>query len=274
MCRMFAVLSVKPSNWRKYLLDDPCSIYVQSNIDSDRLQRDGWGIGFYNGDAPKVVKSDRPVYEEPEKFASAAEDATSKAVIAHIRRASNPKKLPREKLISIENSQPFCYGKYIFAHNGMIALPDEVAASLGEWKMRLRGVNDSEVYFWYLLKEMENGASLPDALKSFGALLWDLWREIGGKADQDRPYVGLNALFSDGDRLYAYCRYEKMDESKVSLCMRDQPVFQMSYLFDSKRLIVSSEKTNREEDWRTIRSGQLLTGEISGDVIELSVRHI
>lgn len=157
MCRLFGTLSVKASNARKHLLEDPCSVYVQSKVDPSRLQSDGWGIGFYIDGVPKVIRSEKPVYTEYEKFASAVQIASSRAVLAHVRRASNPRGLPREQLISIENSQPFSYKKYIFVHNGTISIPDEVAKRLGEWKGRLRGLNDSEVYFWYVVKEMTNG---------------------------------------------------------------------------------------------------------------------
>ncbi len=274
MCRLFGLLSVKASNAQKYLLGDPCSIYVQSNVDQNQLQSDGWGIGFYIDNVPNVIKNEKPVYEEYEKFASAVQVATSRIVLAHIRRASNPRGLPREKLISIENSQPFSYDRYIFAHNGRINMPDEVARCLGEWKGRLRSLNDSEAYFWYVVKEMTNGASFQEAIEEFEELLSVLWQKSREKYNHDRPYVGLNVLFSDGERLYGYCKYDREDESKVSLCLKDQPVFQMSYLVDSAFLVISSEKTNSEEKWQVLKSGQLLTGQISGDNIKISLQEI
>lgn len=203
MCRLFGMLSVKPCSAQKYLLEDPCSIYVQSRVDPSRPQGDGWRIGFYVNDAVQVIRSEKPVYMEYERFVSAVQIASSRVVLAHIRRASNPRGLPREQLISIENSQPFSYERYVFAHNGVISIPDEVAQCLGEWKARLRGLNDSEVYFWYIVKEMGNGAGFAEAIESFVQVLSDLWQRCRGRHDHDRPYVGLNALFSDGERLYA-----------------------------------------------------------------------
>jgi len=268
------MLSVKASNARKYLLEDPCSIYAQSKVDPSRLQSDGWGIGFYIDGVPKVVRSEKPVYMEHEKFASAVQIASSRVVLAHIRRASNPRGLPRERLISIENSQPFSYKKYIFVHNGAINMPDEVAKCLGEWKGRLRGLNDSEVYFWYVVKEMTNGASFLEAIERFEKVLSVLWQRRREEYNYDRPYIGLNVLFSDGERLYAYCKYDSEDESKLSLCFKDQPIFQISYLVDSARLVVTSEKTSHEDKWQALKSGQLLTGQIFRDNIKISLQEV
>jgi len=274
MCRLFGLLSVNDSNARKYLLEDPCSIYAQSKAVPSRLQSDGWGIGFYVDDAPNVIRSEKPVYTECEKFTSAVQTANSKVVLAHIRRASNPRGLPREKLISIENSQPFSDGRYMFVHNGIITIPDEVAECLGEWKGRLKGINDSEVYFWYIVKEIANGASFPEAIQKFKISLSVLWQSRNAKCKYDRPYIGLNTLFSDGERLYAYCKYDKKDESEASLCLKDQPAFQMSYLVDPKFLIVASEKTGQEDRWQVLRSGELLTGKIIGDSIRINLQEV
>jgi len=275
MCRLFGMLSVDASFAHKYLLEDPCSLYVQSKVDPKRLQGDGWGLGFYINGIANLIKSDKPVYMEYEKFASAIRNANSTTILAHIRRASNPRHLPREKIISIENSQPFKHENYIFAHNGTINIPDEVAEHLGEWKKKLRSLNDSEVYFWYLAKETTNGASFPEAIKSFYEMLSQLWEKNSGKyPDKSRPFVGLNVIFSDGKNLYAYCKYDKDDESAKSLCTRDKPAFQMSYLINSTSLVVASEETNLKDRWQTFKSGQLLTAEVAEEKISINLIEI
>jgi len=275
MCRLLGMLSLKASIAQKYLLEDPCSLYVQSKVDSERLQGDGWGVGFYIKGIANLIKSDKPVYTEYEKFASSIRIANSPIILAHIRRASNPIHLPTEKIISIENSQPFKYENYIFVHNGIINIPDEVAEHLGEWKKKIGSLNDSEVYFWYLVKEITNGASFPEAIKSFHEILSQLWEKNSGKhPDKSRPFVGLNVIFSDGKNLYAYCKYDKEDETAKSLCSRDQPAFQMSYLIDSTSLIVASEGTNLKERWQHFKNGQLLTAEVAEDKIGMNLIEI
>jgi len=273
MCRLFGMLSVKASNAQKHLLEDPCSLYAQSKRDPRRLQGDGWGIGFYENGCPIVVKSEKPVYIEHENFSSMVRRAKSRIILAHIRRASNPRGLPREKIISKENSQPFTYGKYIFAHNGTITIPDEVAESLEGWKHKIRGLNDSEVYFWFIMKELAEGFDLPVALKNFEETLEDLWMETRERhPDKRRPYVGLNCVISDGENLYAYCRYGENDRDRRSLCFGDQPVFEMSYSLSKEKLVIASEKTNRKEDWKPLRSGELLTGRIVENKIMVEIK--
>jgi len=275
MCRLSGLLSPVASIAFKYLLEDPCSLYIQSNVNPKGLQSDGWGIGFYTDGVSHLIKSEKPVYEEYGRFASAVQQANSNVILAHVRRASNPRRLPREKIISIENSQPFGYGRYLFAHNGTITIPEEVAESLGEWRHMIRGANDSEVYFWHIVKEIARGASFPDALKMFKKTLSDLWLENREKhLDKDRPYIGLNALFSDGERLYAYCKYHKEDEPGESFCLKDQPAFQVSYLTSPERLVVASEKTNTAEDWKLLKSGQLLTAQIKRERVVVDLQEI
>lgn len=275
MCRLFGMLSARVATAQKYLLDDPCSLYVQSNVNPERLQGDGWGVGFYVGRASRLVRSERPVYEEYGRFTSAVGQAKSNVILAHIRRASNPRKLRRDEIISIENSQPFRYRNYLFAHNGTITIPDEVAETLGEWKQNIEGFNDSEVYFWHVMKSMAGGLSFREALEKFETDLADMWQRNRDRyPDTDRPYVGLNALLSDGENLHAYCKYHERDELKGSLCMGDQPAFQMSYLISPTRLVVSSETTNREDNWEPLKSGQLLTGQTKNGKVTLDLEEI
>ena len=277
MCRLFGMLSVEASNARKHLVDAECSLFTQSKVDRQRLQSDGWGIGYYVNGSPLVVKSPNPLYMELDRFISAVEEATSKIIIAHVRRASNPKGLPRERLISLENTQPFTYGSYIFAHNGTITIPDEIKELLDEWQEKVRGVNDSEIYFWYIVKELEKAGKgdLPEVLQAFMETLWDSWERHGHKhPDKKQPYRGLNTLFSDGKKLYAYCKYEKEDETSLSLCLRDQPFFQMSYSINSTSLIVASEKTNRDANWKALGNGKLLTAEIHDKTIRYNIANV
>jgi len=59
--------------------------------------------------------------------------------------------LPREKLIGLENTQPFTYKNLIFAHSGLIKAL-EARKKLGKYDDLIKRVNDSEVYFALLIK--------------------------------------------------------------------------------------------------------------------------
>lgn len=270
------MISVKPSDAVRYLLGDSCSLFAQSKADPLRLQCDGWGLGFYTNGCLRVFRSERPVYEEHYRFKAIVEGVKSNIIVAHIRRASNPRGLPKERLISIENIQPFSYENYLFAHNGTITIPDEMSSLLGEWRLMIRGLNDSEVYFWYIIKEIYEGRSLKEALRNFERDLWRVWHEAREKhPDKNRPYIGLNMVFSDGIHLYAYCKYDEiLDGSARSLCYRDRPAMQMVYLADGDRLVIASERTNDEEDWKTLRSGQLISGRIEDCTVKVGIEDV
>jgi len=274
MCRLFGMISNVPSNAAKYLVDVECSMLVQSRIDPNRLQSDGWGIGYYEHGLPHVVKSERPVHSEAERYRSVALAARSRIVLSHIRAASNPRGLPRERLISPENSQPFRHGRFLFAHNGTVNLPDEVAELLGDYGAMVKGINDSEIYFWFLIKELEAGRNASVALLNFEDALRGLWDECSSlHPEKKRPYVGLNAIFSDGTRLYAYCRYAKEDEGSTSICLRDRPVFQMCYL-PGTPFIVASEALTRNAGWLPIGNGQLLMAEAKDGTVDYVIEDL
>ena len=250
-------------------------VRIHYGIDPERLQGDGWGIGFYVNGHPRLVKSKGSVYMEYEALSSAVRHARSRVILAHIRRASNPRGLPREKLMGEENSQPFSYERYIFAHNGIITIPDELAGTLGSWRGRIRGLNDSEVYFWFLMKELHEGMDLASALRRLEETLEGLWEEARQThQDKKQPYVGLNMILSDGKCLYAYCGHGDYETNSKSLCFGDQPMLEMSYVLGEDRLVVASEKTNREEDWKPINDGELLISKISNGEIVIEVEEI
>lgn len=272
MCRLFGMLSTKPRSAFNYLVSDPCSLLSQSISDPSRLQGDGWGIGFYTNGSLRIIKSARPIYEESERFRGLAESIESNIIIAHIRRASNPRGLPREKLIAIENSQPFYYGNYVFVHNGVIMIPDEAAELLGEWRLKIRGLNDSEIYFWYIIKELHEGRGITEALRNFERDLYRVWFKVRDRhPDKTRPYMGLNIIFSDGEKLYAYCKYdEEIDGAIRSLCYGDQPGMRMVYIVSPDNFIVSSEKTNLRENWKLFENGQLIIAHLENNRIALT----
>src|SRR5690348_7784226 len=154
MCRLFAQISPTPASASDFLVRKKLSLLRQSHCNPKGLQKDGWGLGYWNAREGgwTLVKSPGAVFRQKTRFRAAAQAARSSFVLAHVRHASNPKKLPKEKILGLENTQPFAYKNLIFAHNGTLNIPDEVARTLGTYRKRLRGHNDSEVLFWLFVK--------------------------------------------------------------------------------------------------------------------------
>src|SRR5262249_48988266 len=148
----FGQLSENPKSAADYLSDSSRSLLVQSRYRRGNFQKDGWGVAYFQGATARVIRGVKGAFEESRPFRSAAREATSRAVLGHLRAASNPEGLPHRRLIGVHNSQPFADGRILFAHNGTVEIPREVARFLGPYRQRVRGVNDSEIYFWQFRK--------------------------------------------------------------------------------------------------------------------------
>lgn len=245
MCRLFAQLSVRPSNGSDLLVGSECSLYSQSHH-KGREQKDGWGLGYFSGGRARIVKSPRAVFKEGPRFKAAAGKAVSRVVIGHLRAASNPRGLAQDSIMGLANTQPFTDGKWVFAHNGTINIPDEVLKSLGPYRRRVKGLNDSEVYFWLFRKHLDRTGSPAAALRACVEELWSLWRGCRARYPRVRaPYTGVNTLVSDGKTLTALCHYTLRGKRLTALCTPGQPWGVMSRSLRDGRLVVASEPMDR-----------------------------
>lgn len=264
MCRLLAQISTAKASAEPYLSGSACSLLAQSGMDPKRLQPDGWGVASYDERGrPVVAKSPLAAYDEPERFRQASR-AASRIVLAHIRHASNPRGLPRERLLGPENTQPFSHGRFAFAHNGTVELPDRLADRLGPYKERIRGVNDSEVYFYQLVRALETD---PAPERAFEACLEELWSLPG--AEERRPHQGLNVAVSDGERLIAFCHYPPI--GAPGFCS-SREWGRMSFLETGDRLVVASESLG--PDWRPFEDPEVLTAWVSDGRIRTERRPV
>ncbi|MGB9717293.1 MAG: class II glutamine amidotransferase [Thermoproteota archaeon] len=269
MCRLLGAIFVGTGSVEQHLLNTECSLFTQA---FKGRQSDGWGIGFYPGGSnPIVFKSDKPVYEDKDSFEKAAKAAKGRIIIAHVRKASNPRGLAREMLISLENSQPFNHSKYVLAHNGTINIPDEVSRRLGSYARLVKGRNDSEVYFYLLLSLIEKEGDVVTAFRKVEQTLMEIFAEekVSGF---EAPFTSLNTIFSDGSKLYAFTRY--LYNPGSSMCYGDTPVYEMCFKINTDHLIVASEKTVRG-NWVPLKNNNLLVcwtdgGELRYDVVDFN----
>lgn len=266
---MLGLASTYQVNAKKYLVEDECSILVQSSKDNRRLQGDGWGIAWYERGALRVHKSDRPVYEEKEKFIELSSSINSNLILAHVRKASNPLKLPLHMLRGLENVQPFCYENYSFIHNGTVNLVNQLMGQLEEFKKMVKGNNDSEVYFWYMIKRIiKDGIKVEDAFHDLEILLVRIWRSSLNRPDV--PYKGLNAIMSDGKNLYAYCKYDEEVDKIDPICYKKGLYFDMRYLNLGNAVVIASEPTNDNDAWMSIGNGNVLIARVMDGNVELT----
>jgi predicted glutamine amidotransferase len=268
MCRLFGLLGGPVEPAEPWLVTTDRSLLAQSNANPTMRQPDGWGIAWYPSTrTPRVEKGIGGAYAsgERERFVQAARLASGPVVLGHLRHASNPMGLPQERLIALENSQPFVHGSTLFAHNGSIHFPRETRALLGKFEERVQGVNDSEVLFWLLVKHTEE---VGDPLGAYTRTIADLvkvWQEKG--RPEIGPYSGLNVLFTRGpNELWAFCH--SLGEHGGSLCDPNRPYYEMTYLADAKHAVVGSEPfDSKRTDWRTLSNGHYLVANASGGLV-------
>jgi predicted glutamine amidotransferase len=241
MCRLYGQISSTSRNAKDFFADGDRSLLRQSRYRPGDYQKDGWGIGYFNGGRAELVKSAKGAFDEAGRFKSLASRIRSRVVIGHLRAASNPRGLPHGRLIGVRNSQPFTDGKIIFAHNGTVNIPLEIAKFLGPYQRRIRGINDSEVYFWQFLKFFDALGDIPEALQACIREMWILWRDCRARyPGKKAPYTTLNALVSDGHSLHALCHRSAASDHR-SLFNPRQPWTTMSLGRRSDRFIMASE---------------------------------
>ena len=262
MCRLLGLLGSPHQPPYHWLVRSDRSLLSLSNVREEARQGEGWGIAWYAPNRQVALVKGIGCAADPgerEAFTAAAARAEPPLVLGHLRKASNPKRLPREQLLGLANSQPFAYGSTLFAHNGSIPLPDATRALCGPYEAEIRGVNDSEVLFYLLLNHLD---STPDPARAFADTVADLthvWDREGHPGKY--PYAGLNVLLALGPHeLWAFCLYT--GDPKCGLRDETTPYYQMTYAGDSSHVVIASETLDTvRKDWKPLTNGNYLVAQ-------------
>lgn len=264
MCRLFGQLTTSDVPAHTWLLDSDRSLFRQSNASPETAQADGWGVAWYEPDGRiHIEKGIEGAFLSSERaqFEHASRSARGTLVIGHLRHASNPLGLPREKLLALENSQPFHDARQIFAHNGAIPLPTETRPYLGRFASEVRGVNDSEVLFWLLAHHIDRSGNPLEAYARAVEDLVQVWEAKG--RPEGAPYSGLNVLLSRGpDELWAFCHWKR--NAGCGLLDPSRPYYEMTYREEPGQIIVGSEPFDLRPGWQPLRNGQYLAARREG----------
>lgn len=199
MCRLFGSRSRIPGGVAHELLHGSNALQVQSHDHPD-----GWGLGWYEGQTPRVVRSLAPAHGdgEFEKLSSFINAAT---VIAHVRAASVGR-------VAMVNTHPFRRGPWLFAHNGTLPAWEEARGPLEalldpSLRAELNGDTDSERCFYLFLSRLRRRCDLEAAtIGDAAAALSQTVTEVRALVDPlaDVP-SSTTFLLTDG-RLMLACR--------------------------------------------------------------------
>jgi predicted glutamine amidotransferase len=215
MCRVFGCVSAEPVSIRHELLDAENPMIRQSEEHDS-----GWGMAVYeraDGAEPRVARFPAAAHSDGE-FVKAT-DIRGRLFNAHVRRATMGG-------LTLENTHPFCLGSNAFCHNGTVL---DYPRLLGPAVRSPKGDTDSEHLFNLLMCEY-------DPADPVGGL-----RRMVLAAVDRSAFSGLNFLFSDGERLFAY----------------RLGIFDLHWLARPGQLLVASEKVTGER-WHTVQQDVLL----------------
>ncbi|MEM7402706.1 MAG: class II glutamine amidotransferase [Myxococcota bacterium] len=148
MCRLFGFRSVLESSVHQSLISAENALVIQSE-----QHRDGWGLAYYMGGFPHVMKSPQFASQDP-LFRHVSGVVCSHTVLAHVRKAT-------QGACMLSNSHPFQYGPWTMAHNGDIVqflqhrqqFIDRIASNLRPFVL---GQTDSEVLFFLFLTHLQS----------------------------------------------------------------------------------------------------------------------
>src|SRR5205085_7852443 len=115
MCRLLGYCARREVSVASLLTEDGLAGFTALSA----FHSDGWGMGWYNSTGPHITKSARRAGDEPD-YAGLAHSALGDTGLVHLRWATPGLH------VGYENSHPFRYGPYAFAHNGAIHPQDRL----------------------------------------------------------------------------------------------------------------------------------------------------
>ena|SRR5215211_1124113 len=215
MCRVFGCVSAEPVSIRHELLGAKNPMIRQSEEHDS-----GWGMAVYerpDGSDLKLVRFPEAAYSDGSFLR--ATSMRGRIFNVHVRRATMGG-------LALVNTHPFCLGTYSLSHNGTIVRYPRL---LGPGVSRPVGDTDSEHLFNLLMSDYDPAEPV------------DCLRRTVRIAVERSDFSGLNLLFCDGERLFAY----------------RLGIFELHWLARPGQLLVASEKVT-EEPWHSVQQDVLL----------------
>ncbi|MGC8720724.1 MAG: class II glutamine amidotransferase [Thermodesulforhabdaceae bacterium] len=246
MCRLLGVIANKEVDLRFSLYEGPKTLR-----DLSKENEDGWGLGWYRGGSPKVVKEPRQAAESRGYRRTSAE-ARSRIFVAHVRKATKGSR-------TMENCHPFKWNQWLFAHNGSVDVEALFELLNEEHRNAIHGETDSEVYFHWILQNVEQKGDVVHGIR------------VALREARKVRHTGLNFLLTDGEKLYAYREasqsynyyslYSLSRDSRqpgpVSFESKVGALLESKSLNNERAVLVCSEKLTQEE-WLEIPLRHLL----------------
>jgi predicted glutamine amidotransferase len=235
MCRLLGYVACQPVI-AEHVLENT----LEALIELSHLHADGWGLAWYDEQTQvQHAKMPKPAHTSGE-FSSLAASVRTDALIAHVRWAT-----PGFALC-MQNTHPFTYKQFAFAHNGAVA-PNEGLEALIAPHLRehITGTTDSERHFLALLSVFEKVAPV------------EAFRFHINTLRQQLQSTSLNCLLLTPQALYAACDFD----ANSPLALRDPDYFKMYYKATPDAVVVASTGLGQGAGWQNLKNGQMLVVE-------------
>lgn len=249
MCRLFGLYANR-------LVDVGFSFYKSPKESFVRLSYDnssGWGIAWFD-DEWHIYKEPQPLYLSDKAKVLVEKRVRGRIIVSHVRLAS----VGRE---SLENTHPWLYRGWVFAHNGTINRKALLKLLRREYQ-DFEGDTDSETFFHLIVQEIEDLSNPVEGIIS----------AIKKNVSKGVVFSSLNFIASDGKRLYAL-RYATKRLSYYTLYYLDRPreglelrklsketqqLILTKLAHGEKAVVIASEPMSDEPYWKPIPNKHLV----------------
>ena len=266
MCRLYAIRSNEPTKVECTLVHSQNALLLQSRQDlTGREHSDGWGIAYYLDNVP-VVERRASAATSDISFSQAAERVYSKTVIAHVRLATVGDLQP-------ENSHPFTFGRWTFAHNGTVQgfrelRPELIRETRPALNGHRLGETDSEhLFLWLLSRLADSGVDLTSGIghiQSAADVVADGIQQLANRCAVAMPdnEPKLNIVLTDGDCMLV-TRWNNslfwIDRGGMRDCdICGIPHVHHQHGTDYQAVVVASEPLS-DESWQELPNHSLLS---------------
>ena len=265
MCRLFGLYANKPVNVHFSFYESPVESFSKQSLRNPH----GWGIAWFDEKEWHLYKEPCPLFESIIAKEFIRDWIRGKIIISHVRLSSCGK-------IKKENTHPWLYKGWAFAHNGTIDDVRELEKLISDEYKDFKGETDSERLFHLIVQEINN---LEDPVEGIKSAVEKLLKN-------NISFSSLNFLLSDGNKLYAlryatksldyYTLYyierpkEGCDLEKLS--QETQQLIKMKLAYGERAIIIASEKMSDEPYWKEIPNKHLVIvdSELDIKIIDLT----
>lgn len=252
MCRLFGLIANKEVNIE--------FSFLKADLPFKNLSKEnphGWGIGYYENDIAKIQKQPIPAIQS-KKFQEISENLNSEVFVSHVRYSTQGEK-------TLENTHPFKYNNWIFAHNGNIDIRAELLEELNsKFKNIIRGETDSEVFFYWLLQNIEEQNDIFKGVKKSISFI---------QSNRGNGTSSLNFILINREKLialrkaflridnYSLLYLNRIPNEIESIKYQSEETKQLlisKNLSGEKAFLVCSEPLTKEENWKALSNNQLI----------------